>query len=202
MRPEFSQKMGEITGYAIEIGDSVTTFERGEFAGIQISRQGNKVTISGRPPVRRFTVTYSFRISSHLPVSEEEIEQNLEDFSTEVNRDDIAKSLRKQKLKKLNDSDIEEAIEVVEDQIGLTDSTITTLYFSEDGELWDGFEATTALYPYDDPFGLREYNEAIVQVIADGRPIALKIYQEIKELGSEVVPSAPEPDSHHDRTYQ
>jgi hypothetical protein len=213
MESEFARKIGEITGYAIELGDSVTTLEAesgehapqsgvGRTVGLRIDRRESTVTVVGSPGDAVFDVRYTFRISANLPVDDEEIREHTGAIQADVGRDEVVRTLRKQKLERIDDGDVQAATEAVQQELRSAESSVSNVYFSEARDLWDGFVATTRLYPFDDRFGLREYDEAVVRVIDDGRPIAAGIYGELDELGPDAAPTDPRSDVRHDRTYQ
>lgn len=210
MPGEFYDTLGTITGYGIELGDQIQTLHYGEkaraTAGLEVTRDGNRVSIYGNELERSLTVEYRFRISTHLSVSREEVEEHANQINAGMtpDRQQIKTSLRRQKLKRIAEEDVSNSRDKAEEKIQGVESSINWLTFSEDDpELWDGFVAIARLYPYEPPFGMENYNDTIKQVIRDGVPVAQAIYQELEELGEEAVPNMNETKrQRHDRTYQ
>ncbi|WP_251328269.1 hypothetical protein [Haloplanus pelagicus] len=210
MPGEFYDLLGKITGYGIELGDQISTVHYNEempaTAGLKISRNNNKVSIYGNPLERSLSVEYRFRISNHLSVTREEVEDQAEQTNTGLpsGRTQIETSLRRQKLQRIADEDISNAVEEGERKIQDVESSINWLTFSEDDpDLWDGFTAVARLYPYQPDFGMEDYNTTVKQVIRDGVPVAQAIYQELEELGEEAIPDVSDSgEQRHDRTYQ
>lgn len=210
MPGEFYDTLGTITGYGIELGDQIQTIHyKGDAratAGLEVARNGDKVSIYGNELERSLTVEYRFRISTHLSVTRKEVEEHANQSNTDISpdRQQIKTSLRRQKLKRIADEDISKAMDKAEEEIQGVESSINWLTFSEDDpELWDGFAARSRLYPYESPFGMEDYNGTLKQVIRDGVPVAQSIYQELEELGEEAVPDMNETEERrHDRTFQ
>lgn len=196
MPGELYDWIGELTSYALEFGDEAHTIShRGKnskelIAGLKLNRRGSSVNIYGTPYSRFLQVNYPFRISNHLQVTEEEINEHIQQVNTglETTREDIERSIREQKLKQISDEDITGAIESAKDEIRNVDSTIDWLYSDDNQNDWDGFRVQTRIYPGTDDFTIRNYDDAVSQVISDGRPVAVAIYDELEELGEEAVP--------------
>jgi hypothetical protein len=213
MTQELSKWLGEVTGYAIELGDKVQTICGDGYVALRIDRRGSVARIVGQESIRRLTVSYTFRISNHIEVTNEEIDNqinNMEeiepDSATDELRNDVTESLLKNKLQNIPDEEIESARESLKEQseeITLeSDSTIRLLQFAENSDLWDGFEIQTFLYPTDERYGLREYDQAVQQVISHGATIGSDIYNTIEAISSDTVPKVAIDETHHDRAFQ
>jgi hypothetical protein len=209
MPGDFYDTLGTITGYGIELGDQVQTVHYGESArhtaGLEISRNGNRVSIYGNAFERSLTVEYRFRISTHLSVTAEELEEHANQINTGApDRQQIKTNIRHKKLRQIADEDISRARDEAEEEIQDVKPSINWLTFSEeDPELWDGFAAVAQLYPYESDFGMKEYNTSVKRVIREGVPVAQAIYRELEVLGEEAVPELSDTkNQRHNRTYQ
>lgn len=209
MPGEFYDTLGEISGYAIELGDSLQDIQlawRSKTAyGFRIERNGNPILIYGAEGERTFPVEYNFRISSHLPVSEKEIQQHTDELG-EVNVDikQLWTTIRKQKLKNIDQEAIKKTHESAKSEAEQIKTEIQWLPHSdEESDLWDGFAVSTRLYPYTSDFGIQQYNQTVKQVISDGISVASTIFDSLDVLGKEQAPELIEAEQNrHNRTYQ
>jgi PAS domain-containing protein len=194
--------VGDLTAHALQMGDTVRPFQtrHGEMndriAGVRIDRSGNAVVITGSHLEDSLLVEYKFRVSDLLDVSQEEINQHADSVTTGVEgaRDDIEETIRAQKLRRIGEERLQDALDNAEDRLREIDSSIQWLEFSEDQPLWDGFAVQDRIYPGSDAVTLQEYNETLKQVINDGHPIAAAVYSELDELGEDAVPTESESD--------
>lgn len=209
MTGELYDTLGEISGYAMELGDSIRntqlTIGNVEAYGLEIERNGNVIFIYGVESERIFSVEYSFRISNHLPVSDEEVQKHADELGgMNVDRNELRATIRKQKLKKVDEDEREGAFESAKREAERIETEIQWLtHDDEEIDPWDGFVVQTQLYPYTSDFGIRDYNETTKQVVSDGVLIASTIFDSLDALGQEQAPELSEAEqSSHSRTYQ
>jgi hypothetical protein len=209
MPGEFYDTLGEISSCAIELGDSLRDIQLALGSktayGFRIERNGNAILIYGTEGERTFPVEYNFRISNHLPVSDKEIQQHTDELGgVDVDIKQLRTTIRKQKLKKIDQEAIEDALESAKSEAEQIETEIQWLPHSdEESDLWDGFIVKTRLYPYTSDFGIQHYNETVKQVIGDGIPVASTIFDSLDVLGKEQAPELSEAEqSRYNRTYQ
>ena len=114
MPGEFYDTLGEISGYAMELGDSIRdtqlTIGNALVHGLEIDRNGNVILIYGTESDRTFRVDYRFRISNHLPVSDEEVQEHADGLGgIDVDLNQLQATIRKQKLERIDESEREDA---------------------------------------------------------------------------------------------
>ena len=209
MPGEFYDTLGEISGYAMELGDSIrdTQLTIGDALvhGLEIERNGNVILIYGTESDRTFRVDYRFRISNHLPVSDEEVQEHADGLGgIDVDLNQLRATIRKQKLERIDESEREDAFASARTEAEQIKTGIQWLTYDDEGsDLWDGFVIQTRLYPYSSDFGIKQYNETMKQVLGDGVPIASAIFDSLDVLGQEQAPELSEAEqSSHSRTYQ
>ena len=209
MPGEFYDTLGEISGYAMELGDSIrdTQLTIGDALvhGLEIERNGNVILIYGTESDRTFRVDYRFRISNHLPVSDEEVQEHADGLGgIDVDLNQLRATIRKQKLERIDESEREDAFASARTEAEQIKTGIQWLTYDDEGsDLWDGFVIQTRLYPYSSDFGIKRYNETMKQVVGDGVPIASVIFDSLDVLGQEQAPELSEAEQgSHSRTYQ
>lgn len=209
MPGEFFDTLGQISGFAIELGDSVrdiqTPVANKIGYGFEIDRNGNIVYVYGAEGERTFLVEYRFRISNHLTVTEEEIQQQANEMKgVDVDVEQLRSTIRKHKLQNIDESAIDDALDAAKSEAEEVESGIIwQTYSEEESDLWDGFIVQTRLYPYTNEFDIQNYNETVKQIISDGVPVASAIFDVLDVLGEEEAPDLSEAEqSRHDRTYQ
>jgi hypothetical protein len=209
MPGEFYDTLGEISGYAMELGDSIRNtqlpIDNALVHGLEIDRNGNVILIYGTESDRTFRVDYRFRITNHLPVSDEEVQEHgdvLGEIDVDLNQ--LRATIRKQKLERIDESEREDAFASAKAEAEQIETGIQWLTYDDEGsDLWDGFVIQTRLYPYCSDFGIKQYNETMKQVVGDGVPIASTIFESLDVLGQEQAPELSEAEqSSHSRTYQ
>ncbi|MFC7167412.1 hypothetical protein [Halospeciosus flavus] len=182
MAGEFYDALGTVTGYALELGDDVRTFqydvEGTEVAGLRVDRNDNRVRLTGFRGDRSFLVEYVFRVSDHLDGGVEALDEETLDRAHEA------------------------AAEAVHD----TDASIRRLTAGDgEGQRWDGYAVQDRLYPFDAGFGLREYNETVKGVVRAGVPVARAAAEELDAVSEDVVPGTAESEEEPrriDRMYE
>jgi hypothetical protein len=102
MPGELYDTLGEISGYAMELGDSIRntqlTIGNEEAYGLEIERNGNVILIYGMEGERTFSADYRFRISHNLPVSDEEVQKHADELGgINVDRNQLRATIQKQK---------------------------------------------------------------------------------------------------------
>jgi len=209
MPGEFYDTLGEISGYAMELGDSIrdTQFTIGNALvhGLEIDRNGNVILVYGTESDRTFRVDYRFRITNHLPVSDEEVQEHADGVGgIDVDLNQLRARISKQKLERIDESEKENAFESAKAEAEQIETGIQWLTYDDEGsDLWDGFVIQTRLYPYSSDFGIKRYDETMKQVVGDGVPIASSIFESLDVLGQEQAPELGEAEqSTHNRTYQ
>lgn len=194
--------VGQMTSHALQLGDDARPIRYQDeqtnnlIVGLRINRGGNGVLITGSQLEDSLLVEYKFRISGLLDVSDKEISEHGNSVTTDIEgaREDIEESIRAQKLKQIGEDRLQAALDNAEDRVREIDSSIEWLNFSEDQPIWDGFAVQDRIYPDESGVSLEAYNETIKQVVQDGHPIALAVYNSLDELGEEAVPTESEPE--------
>jgi hypothetical protein len=209
MPGEFFDALGKISGYAVELGDSIrdtqTPLANNIAYGFEIERNGNIVHIYGTKSERTFLVEYRFRISNHLPVTEDEVQQQADEIEgVDVDVEQLRARIRKHKLQNIEGSAIDDALEAAKSEAEDIETGIVWQHYSEEeSDLWDGFTVRTRLYPYTSSFDIQNYDETVKVIISDGVSVASSIFNSLDMLGEEGAPDLSEAkQSRHDRTYQ
>lgn len=185
MAGEFYDALGTVTGYALELGDDVRTFQYEvdgtELSGLRIDRNDNRVRVTGFRGDRSFLVEYLFRVSDHLDGAD-----------------------REASLEALDEETLDRAHEAAAEAARDADASVRRLT-AGDGDRWDGYAVQDRLYPLDDGFGLRDYNETVKDVVRAGVPIARAAAEELEEVSAAAVPEATESEENPqrvDRMYE
>lgn len=208
MPGETFDKLGEVSGYALELGDSVKsiqlTLSNEPAYGFQIERNRSLVYVYGVRGERTFTVEYQFRISNQLPVTEDEMRRYADDSTAvDLEQEQLENAIKKQKLEKIEEEAVEDAVESALSETAQTKTAAEPLYFNNGSDLLDGFIMKSRLYPFSSNFGIKDYNDTVRQIISDGVPAAREVYNSLDELGEDQAPELNETEQRRpDRTYQ
>lgn len=202
MTQNLSSRLGEVATYAIELGDNIESIYGEGWSGLKIERQGNILILEPSNSIDRLRLSFSFRISTLLEISEDDIKREMKEIPGEVTAGEVKRTLQKKRLEQIDQDAIDSSVSMIEDTANSVDSHINKLYFQDQGELFDGFILAQYIYPHSDDFGLKAYDQTILQIISDGGPLANRIYEEVNELGGEYDEKVIISDTHHNQSYQ
>lgn len=182
---DFYDAVGKVLSYILSAEDSIDGQRKWGNGQIFIVRRNNTdLTLYAKPNNRYFTITYHFSITSLL---QSEYSGGTDAFNKhyeEVGIDDSR--LGDEALdevvafEKLQEVDHQEARKILERLVATdihTDCRIQDSYKSDpsdensEKEVWDGVDVSGLLYPYEDTFGPRNYEEVAQEVISVGSQV-------------------------------
>jgi hypothetical protein len=189
---EYFDSVGNVLSYILSAEDFIVR-QQGSQEGVYfiINRNGTNLELYAPPDKRYFTIFYSFSITDQLKAVYEEDSQQLSRHMDEYGIEDSA--VRDENLydivafNRCNDIDIKEAENVISRLSGTyihTDCRFRTKSVTdpqnreESEEVWDGFEVVGLLYPYEDSFDPRDYEQTAQEIISVGG----MVQKEMKKL--------------------
>jgi len=177
---EVFDALGDIASYALSVDDGI----RGDYkyptkAGVThvlaFDRDEHQYVVRAPASKRYFGVDYELRLTTefedYFQSNPEEVDSILEDHELELEQ--APQSDRIQAAAKFHvDSLPSEGVQAVTEQISQRMTQVNCqhewLVAGDDGQVWDGFRVTRRIYPYEDDFSVRDFDQAVIDTIGVG----------------------------------
>jgi cell division protein FtsB len=181
MDQDLPNSLGEITAYAIELGDDIESVYRENWIGLSINRS---IPISVKPnsSINRLEFSFSFRISRSIDVPDDKIQKQIENIPGDPQEWEIKQDLQERKYENIKQEQIKKLESEINDLETPANTIIKEIYADERGESYDGFVSFQFVYPQSEEFGLKKYDQVIMQIERAAIPVLESIYDEIDEL--------------------
>lgn len=199
---EFYDAIGRVFSYVISAGDTIDSQgkdNRGVY--FKVERENTNLIFNASPNDRYFTLSYKFSLTSSLKsaymndnklLSEHKEEYNVDSDVTDELLDDLVA------FRRLEQIDLDNAFDKIEDGLtstGIhTDCRITSItcrspFEDEDRRTWDGVKVSGLLYPYENEFGPRDYEQVAQNVLSVGSQVdsQMEKLELMEEVGFESI---------------
>ncbi len=195
---EYYDSIGQVLSYVLSAGDRIVG-QRGHETGkfFVIDRDGTELDFYAQPNDRYFLIVYEFSLIGQIVSAYRDENQllrgHLEKYDiddTKIRDEDLNERVAFERIRDVGENEAERVLSDIGAHVIHSDCRInnrtTHNRWSEqqDEELWDGVAVAGLLYPYEDNFTPRDYEQVAQEVISVGNQIEesmakLDVLQEI-----------------------
>ncbi len=183
MSKEVFDALGDVASYALSVDDSILGDYKyqtpaGLTHALTFERNGHQYDVRAPASKRYFAVDYLFRLSSrfedHLQENPEDVDSILDTNEVNWGEDvELTQEDRVQAAAKIHISSIsEENLGAVTDELTQRMTQVNCqhdwLWTGDDNQIWDGIRVTRRIYPFEDDFSVRDFDQAVIDTISVG----------------------------------
>lgn len=191
MSKEVFDALGQVASYALSVDDSI----RGDYKyptssglthGLMLERESHQYSVRAPASKRYFGVDYILRLSTefeeYLQSEPGEVDAILEanqivlEENTPENR---LKAAANAHVDSVEDEQIEAVTGHVAEQMTQVNCQHDWLWTGEDNQIWDGIRVTRRIYPYEDGFSVRDFDQAVIDTISVGYSVTATISDQL-----------------------
>ncbi len=180
MSKEVFDVLGDIASYALSVDDSirrdyrystqagvthVLTFDRGE----------HHYEVRAPASKRYFGVDYKLRLTTefvgYFQSNPEEVDSILEKHELDLDEapeEDRVRAAAKFHVSSIPDENIQAVTEQISQRMTQVNCQHEWLWAGDDDQIWDGIRVTRRIYPYEDDFSVRDFDQAVIDTISVG----------------------------------
>lgn len=191
MSKEVFDALGQVASYALSVDDSI----RGDYKfptrsgithGLRLKRDSHTYDVRAPASKRYFGVDYILRLSTefedYLQSEPDEMDAILEANEIELEEDtpkNRLKAAAKAHVDSVPDEDVQAVTSIVAEQMTQVNCQHDWLWTGKDNQIWDGIRVTRRIYPYENDFSVRDFDQAVIDTISVGYSTTVTISEQL-----------------------